>query len=47
LVIDDIPSLATGETTDKGHINQALAVRRRPYLVARLFDDADPHVLRL
>ncbi len=47
LAIDDLPSLATGETTDKGHVNQALALRRRPGLVARLFADADAHVLRL
>ena len=47
LVIDDLPSLSTGETTDKGHINQSLAVRRRPHLVARLFADDDPQVMRL
>ncbi|MFT8244749.1 feruloyl-CoA synthase [Roseomonas sp. BN140053] len=46
LPIHDVPSLAAGETTDKGHINQKLAVARRPALVATLFDDADPAVLR-
>ncbi len=47
MAIDDVPSLAAGETTDKGHINQALAVRRRARLVARLYDDAEPAMLRL
>ncbi len=47
LAIDDVPSLAKGETTDKGHINQALAVRNRPLLVERLFGAADVHTLRL
>jgi len=45
--ITDIPSLGRGETTDKGHINQALAIRNRPALVARLFDPAHAGVLRL
>jgi feruloyl-CoA synthase len=47
LPIDDLPSLATGETTDKGHINQPLALRQRSGLVERLFADTDPHVLCL
>ena len=41
LLIDDVPSLASGETTDKGHINQKLAVQRREGLVARLFGEID------
>lgn len=45
LPILDAPSLARGETTDKGHINQMLAVRNRPHLVARLFDAGAPDVL--
>lgn len=46
LLIDDVPSLAAGETTDKGHINQKLAVQRRSHLVERLFDDNDTQVIR-
>ena len=47
LLIDDVPTLATGETTDKGHINQKLALQRRARLVEQLFDDCDADVLRL
>ena len=43
LLIDDAPSLAAGETTDKGHVNQKLAVQRRAGLVERLFNDNDNH----
>ena len=46
LLIDDAPSLATGETTDKGHVNQKLAVQRRAALVERLFDDNDAQVIK-
>ena len=46
LLIDDVPSLAAGETTDKGHINQKLAVLRRGALVERLFDDNDAQVIQ-
>jgi feruloyl-CoA synthase len=46
LLIDDAPSLAAGETTDKGHVNQKLAVQRRARLVERLFDDKDAQVIK-
>lgn len=46
LLIDDVPSLAAGETTDKGHVNQKLALQRRGDLVERLFDDNDPQVIK-
>lgn len=46
LLIDDVPSLAAGETTDKGHINQKLALQRRGHLVERLFDDNDAQVIK-
>ncbi len=45
--ITDLPSLGRGETTDKGHINQVLAIRNRSALVAQMFDPADAAVLRL
>ncbi|HHN73089.1 MAG TPA: hypothetical protein ENK13_03270, partial [Thermopetrobacter sp.] len=37
---------AAGEITDKGSINQRLVLRRRAAQVARLWDDADPEVIR-
>ena len=46
LLIDDAPSLAAGKTTDKGHVNQKLAVQRRAGLVERLFDDSDTRVIK-
>jgi feruloyl-CoA synthase len=39
LPIDDVPSLAAGETTDKGYINQKFAIQRRSALVDALFDE--------
>ncbi len=47
LLIDDVPSLAAGETTDKGQINQKLAIRHRAHLVEKLFDNDDADVMRL
>jgi feruloyl-CoA synthase len=46
LMIGDVPSLAAGETTDKGHVNQKLALQRRGALVERLFDDTDAQVIK-
>ena len=40
LILDGAPDAASGELTDKGYINQALARDRRPAEVARLFADA-------
>ena len=40
LILDGAPDAASGELTDKGYINQAMARDRRPAEVARLFADA-------
>jgi feruloyl-CoA synthase len=40
LVLDGAPDPASGELTDKGYLNQALARARRPVELARLFADA-------
>jgi feruloyl-CoA synthase len=37
LILDGAPDAASGELTDKGYINQAMARDRRPGEVARLF----------
>ncbi|MET3663733.1 feruloyl-CoA synthase [Caulobacter sp. 1776] len=37
LILDGAPDAASGELTDKGYINQALARERRPDALARLF----------
>ncbi len=39
LILDGAPDAASGELTDKGYINQALARERRPTELARLFAD--------
>lgn len=46
LILDGVPDAASGELTDKGYINQAMARDRRPAEVARLFaDEPDAGVL--
>ncbi|ATQ41753.1 feruloyl-CoA synthase [Caulobacter mirabilis] len=40
LILDGAPDAASGELTDKGYINQAMARDRRPAELARLFADA-------
>jgi feruloyl-CoA synthase len=46
LILDGAPDAASGELTDKGYINQALARERRPGELARLFAAApDPDIL--
>jgi len=40
LILDGLPDAASGELTDKGYINQALARERRPRELARLFAEA-------
>ncbi|OYX04162.1 MAG: feruloyl-CoA synthase [Caulobacter vibrioides] len=40
LILDGAPDAASGELTDKGYINQALARDRRPKELARLFAEA-------
>jgi feruloyl-CoA synthase len=37
LILDGAPDAASGELTDKGYINQALARSRRPVELTRLF----------
>jgi feruloyl-CoA synthase len=37
LLLEGAPDAASGELTDKGYINQALARDRRPAELARLF----------
>jgi feruloyl-CoA synthase len=47
LVLDGAPDAASGELTDKGYINQALARDRRPSELARLFaEQPDAGVMR-
>ena len=47
LILDGAPDAASGELTDKGYINQALARDRRPAELARLFAPApDDGVMR-
>jgi feruloyl-CoA synthase len=46
LILEGAPDAASGELTDKGYINQALARDRRPRELARLFaDDPDEDVM--
>ena len=40
LILDGAPDAASGELTDKGYINQAMARDRRPSELARLFAEA-------
>jgi feruloyl-CoA synthase len=48
LILDGAPDAASGELTDKGYINQALARERRPTELARLFADGpDEEILVL
>ncbi len=48
LILEGAPDAVSGEVTDKGYINQALARARRASEVERLFAaDPDPAVLRL
>jgi feruloyl-CoA synthase len=46
LVLSDPPSVAGHEITDKGSLNVANVLKRRAALLARLYDDADPAVVR-
>src|SRR5207248_410865 len=46
LLLDDAPSIDAGEITDKGYINQRLALARRSASVERLFaEKPDPDVI--
>ncbi len=46
LVLRDPPSLDAGEITDKGSLNSRGIRERRAADVARLYDDADPEVIK-
>jgi feruloyl-CoA synthase len=47
LVLAEPPSIEAHEITDKGSINQRNVLTRRAPLVSRLYDDADPAVIRV
>jgi feruloyl-CoA synthase len=47
LVLPDAPSMAAGEITDKGYLNQRLVLQRRAAEVAALYDDGDASTIRL
>lgn len=47
LVLAEPPSIADGELTAKGNLNIRKVMARRADLVARLYDDADPVVVRV
>jgi feruloyl-CoA synthase len=44
-VLNELPSLETGEMTDKGSLNQRAVLARRSGLVEALYDGSDPHLL--
>jgi feruloyl-CoA synthase len=47
LVLPDAPSMAAGEITDKGYLNQRLTLQRRAADVEALYAvPADPRVIR-
>lgn len=46
LLLPDAPSMAAGEITDKGYVNQRLVLQRRAAEVAALYSDEDPRVIR-
>jgi len=47
LLLPDAPSMAAGEITDKGYLNQRLTLQRRAADVAALYaEPADPRVIR-
>jgi feruloyl-CoA synthase len=47
LLMEEPPSLAAGEITDKGYVNQRAVLARRQALVERLYAPDDPDVIRL
>jgi feruloyl-CoA synthase len=47
LVLAEPPSVEDGEITDKGGLNQRKVLTRRTPLVARLYDDDDPALVRV
>jgi feruloyl-CoA synthase len=47
MVLADPPSMTAGELTAKGSINARQLLAGRQAMVQRLYDDADPCVIRL
>ena len=47
LVLAERPSVEDGEITDKGGLNQRKVLTRRAVMVARLYDDNDPALVRI
>jgi feruloyl-CoA synthase len=47
LVLPDAPSMAAGEITDKGYLNQRLVLQRRAADVAALYGSDDARVIRV
>lgn len=47
LILSEPPSVAGHEITDKGSLNVANVLKRRAALLDRLYDEADPAVVRL
>lgn len=47
LIVAEMPSLADHEVTAKGNLNQRKVLERRADLVARIYDDSDPDVIRV
>lgn len=47
LVLSEPPSVAGHEITDKGSLNVGNVLKRRAALLARLYDDTDPAVVRV
>ncbi|RMF34677.1 MAG: feruloyl-CoA synthetase [Alphaproteobacteria bacterium] len=47
LILAEPPDIGAGEITAKGSLNTAAITRRRAALVDRLYDDADPAVIRI
>jgi feruloyl-CoA synthase len=46
MFLDSAPSIDKGEVTDKGSLNQRIMLRNNTELVAALYDDDDPRVIR-
>jgi feruloyl-CoA synthase len=46
MFLDSAPSIDKGEVTDKGSLNQRIMLRNNAELVAALYDDDDPRVIR-
>ena len=47
IVVSEPPSLGDGEITAKGNLNARKVLSRRAALLERLYDDADPAVIRI